>query len=110
MPATCTIAATPRAASRDRRGIQDVAALCEIEASDLVSDRAQVLADDRAETAAMAGEQDDHWPRFSNRSCRSSPPRTLRSPRMPSPASDSMTVPVMARDSLRAPSSTYAPA
>src|SRR4029453_6539014 len=90
-------------------GVEDVAVLGEIESSDLVAKRAQWLRDYRAKTATMAGEQDDHLSRFSKRSGRSSPPRTLRNPRMPSPASDSMIVPVIALDSLRAPSRTYAP-
>ena len=73
---------------RDRRGVEDVAAVGEVEAAHLVARaRPACSMDGRTQPAAMAGEEDDQAYSPSSLLRRSSPPRTRRSPRTPRPAS-----------------------
>src|SRR6185437_15549016 len=101
---------------RQGRRVADVVAVGQVEAGHLVPRRLKLGPDDGAEHAPVAGHEYPH--RYScapkarstpkKRLYRSSPPRTRRRPRTPSPPSLSMTVPVIALPWVREATSTNA--
>src|SRR5215469_16493666 len=92
-----------------RLGVADIASVREVEAAHLVAGAFERLGDGRPEPATMSGEKDDQACSPSRRWRSWSPPRTRRSPRTPRPASLFTIVPVIAFESRREASSTYAP-
>jgi len=102
----------PRERRAHGRGVADVAAV-DVKSAHLVSRLFQPGAGGLSEPPAIAGEEEFHFTYFtalpSTRSRRSSPPRTRRRPRMPRPAVVSITLPAIARPSVREAASTNAP-